>query len=211
MTQVTAEGLFLVLLCCLYWACRDRRRHLQSRIGRQAFRNTYEVGRNIFFMLRKNRLRLTGDTSVLNRGCILYSFHFGVWESMPCTLKRLGYKVGIIVNRYYKPGGSILARLCDYLLLRWRSAAGVKVFYAENTLGIVRFLKSGGIFGMLVDGNTLHQKEGKARKLATICRVPLVPFAAYRSKGQGILEIGCDLASIIGAKPLDYLWAYRSR
>lgn len=211
MTQVAAEGLFLALLCCLYWVCRDRRRYLQSRIGRKAFRNTYEIGRNIFFMLRRNGLRLTGDTSILDRGCILYSFHFGVWESMPSTLKRLGYRVGIIVNRYYQPGGSILARLGDHLLLRWRSAPGVKVFYADDTLGIVRFLMSGGIFGMLVDGNTLRQKEGKARKLAAICRVPLVPFAAYRCQGQGILEIGCDLANIIGARPLDYLWAYRSR
>jgi len=156
-------------------------------------------------------LMLLGDTSVLSGGCILYSFHFGIWELMPFTLRQLGYRIGIIVNRYQESSGSILARVSDYLLLRWRSAAGVRVFYADNVLETVRFLKSGGVFGMLVDGNTFFQKHSKAKKLARVCGVPLVPFAAYRDKHRGVLNIGCDLTGMVGARPLDYVWAYRSR
>lgn len=209
--QIVAEGLFVALFSLLYWAWGDRRRRLKKRIGRAAFRNAYEMGRNAYFMIRGKDLQLTGATNVLDRGCVLYSYHFGVWESMPRALRRAGYRVGIIANRYHGPGGPRRARIGDYLLRRWRSASGVRVFYAENVLEIARFLKSGGIFGMLVDGNTFHQKEGKARRLAALCRVPLVPFAAYRARGQGTLEIGCDLARLIEARPLDYLWAYRSR
>lgn len=209
--QIVAEGLFVALFSFLYWAWGDRRRHIKNRIGRRAFRNVYEMGRNAFFMLRRADLRLTGATDVLERGCILYSYHLGVWESMPRALRRAGYRVGIVANRYHRPGGSWRTRLGDYLLRRWRSASGVRVFYAENALAISRFVKSGGIFGMLVDGNTFHQKEDKARRLAALCRVPLVPFAAYRLRDRGILEIGCDLARFVEARPLDYLWAYRSR
>jgi hypothetical protein len=208
---ILAECVLLCLTCCLYWVCRDRRRYLKNRVGKEAFRNTYHVGRNIFFMLRRRELALLGDTSILNGGCILYSFHFGVWELMPYTLRQLGYKIGIIVNSYGEPGGSIPARLSDYLLHRWRSAAGVRVFYADHVLEIVRFLKSGGVFGILVDGNTLFQKHEKVKKLARICGVPLVPFAAYRDKHRGVLSIGCDLTGMVGARPLDYVWAYRSR
>ena len=152
-----------------------------------------------------------GDTSVLNGGCILYSFHFGIWELMPYTLGRLGYRTGVVVNRYGGPSTSVLARVSDRLLLRWRAAAGARVFYADNILGIVRFIKSGGVFGMLVDGNTFFQKHGKAKKLAAVCRVPLIPFAAYRHRYEGVLQIGCDLPAMVSARPLDYLWAYRSR
>jgi hypothetical protein len=208
---IVAEGIILCVMCCLYWICRDRRRHLKKRVGKQAFRNAFQMGRNLSFMLRRRELTLRGDTGVLNGGCILYSFHFGVWELMPHTLRQLGYRIGVIVNRYGESSGSFLARVSDYLLFRWRAATGTRIFYEDDVLEIVRFLKSGGVFGVLVDGNTFFQKHGKARKLAEICGVPLVPFAAYRHHCQGVLHIDCDLPAVVRARPLDYVWAYKSR
>jgi len=162
-------------------------------------------------MLGRRELQVIGDLGVLNTGCVLYSFHFGVWELMPLALSRLGYRIGILVNRYHTGKGSIGNRLLDALLRRWRSVHGIRVFYKENVIEIVRFLRSGGIFGMLVDGNTFFQKYEKAKKLAALCRVPAVPFAAYRHKDRGFLNLGCDIAALVEVMPFDYVWFYKSR
>ena len=76
---------------------------------------------------------------------------------------------------------------------------------------IIKFIKTGGLLGILVDGNSFYAKYGKAQKLAHLCNVPTVPFAAYRQNGVGILEIGCNLTNMVKQRPLDYLWAYKSR
>ena len=209
--HLLVEGILLALIWALYWLCGDRRRYLRRRIGSNAFKNVYRIGRNVSFMLRRQNLNVTGDLALLKGGGILYSFHFGVWELMPSCLSRMGYKVGIITNRYSADDRSMKARILDYLLRKWRSIYGVRVFHKENTLEISRFLRSGGLFGMLVDGNTLFQKYDRALKLAQICRVPLVPFAAYRQNGRAILSIGCDIPALVKAFPLEYVWFYRSR
>jgi lauroyl/myristoyl acyltransferase len=205
------ECALLAALWVLYWTCHDRRRYLQQRIGEQAFKNVYQVGRNVCFMLRRKELQIQGDLRPLDGGCVLYSFHFGVWELMPFTLNKLGYRIGILVNKYRAEDGSVRTGIMDFLLRRWRAMNGVKVFYRENVLGIVRFLRAGGVFGMLVDGNDFFQKYDKASKLAKLGGVPLVPFAAYRRVGGGRLHIGCDIPVLIRAMPLDYVWFYRSR
>jgi lauroyl/myristoyl acyltransferase len=202
---------FLLCVLCLYWMCRDRRRYLRNRVGEEAFRNVYRVARNVFYMLRRNDLELTGNAGALRRGCVLYSFHFGVWELMPYALRNRGFKIGVVVNKYQRDDKSNLARMIDSTLKKWRAVNGVRVFYSENVMGIVRFIKSGGIFGMLVDGNTFYQKYAKAKKLARVCGVPLVPFAAYRTGNRGVLNIGCDLPGLVQDMPLEYMWFYRSR
>ncbi len=206
-----AESLFLSLVCCLYWIYGDRRRYLKKRVGKQAFRNAYRVARNIFFMLKRGDLELSGNIGVLKGGCVLYSFHFGIWELMPHALRKMGFRIGVIVNGYHGENRSFLARCADTLLKRWRSVNGVRIFYSENVLEIVRFIRSGGIFGVLVDGNTLFQKHEKARRLAQLCEVPLVPFAAYRLGNRGVLRIDCNLVGLVQTMPLDYMWFYKSR
>jgi lauroyl/myristoyl acyltransferase len=205
------ECIFLTTLWVLYWVCHNRRRYLRQRIGNQAFKNVYRVGRNVCFMLRRKELQVGGDLRVLSKGCILYSFHFGVWELMPFTLSKLGYRIGVLVNSYRTTDSSVRTRILDFMLRQWRSMNGIRVFYKENALEIVRFLQSGGVFGMLVDGNTFFQKHDKARKLAELCQVPLIPFAAYRQREKGFLRIGCDIPALVKAMPLDYVWFYKSR
>jgi lauroyl/myristoyl acyltransferase len=205
------ECIFLTTLWVLYWVCHNRRRYLRQRIGNQAFKNVYRVGRNVCFMLRRKELQVGGDLRVLSKGCILYSFHFGVWELMPFTLSKLGYRIGVLVNSYRTTDSSVRTRILDFMLRQWRSMNGIRVFYKENALEIVRFLQSGGVFGMLVDGNTFFQKHDKARKLAELCQVPLIPFAAYRQREKGFLRIGCDIPALVRTMPLDYVWFYKSR
>jgi hypothetical protein len=130
---------------------------------------------------------------------------------MPRTLDALGYRIGVIVNRYASNKRGWITRFADSILFRYRSVGKVFVFYRDETLKIVRFLKSGGILGVLVDGDSLYAKHPPVMKLSRVSHAPLVPFAAYTRKGQGILHIGCDLEILVKEQPLDYVWFYKSR
>ncbi len=209
--QILSEGCMLLTAFLLYWCSKDRRRYLKRRVGAKASLNVYQTARNMSFMLMKKDLQIEGDTSILQNGAILYSFHFGVWELMPRALKRLGYDLGVVVNRYSGAGKNFAAQFFDRFLYRFRSAGGIKVFYKEETMKIVRFVKNGGLLGMLVDGNTFYSKFEKAQKLSRLNNLPLVPFAAYRKNGTGVLKIDCDLEKLVKESPLDYMWFYRSR
>jgi lauroyl/myristoyl acyltransferase len=129
---------------------------------------------------------------------------------VPETLSKLGYKIGVVVNRYQN-NMHYLGRCLDKLLHNFRSRNDVKVFYKDDVFSIVRFVKAGGVLGMLVDGNTFYKKFKNAHKLSRLCRVPLVPFAAYRHNGKGILELDCNLEKLVRIRPLDYVWFYKSR
>jgi hypothetical protein len=87
----------------------------------------------------------------------------------------------------------------------------VKIFYKEDVMKIVEFIRKGGLCGVLVDGNTLYSKLEKIKRFSRLCNVPLIPFAAFRENGKGILELGCNLDDMIKRRPLDYLWFYKSR
>lgn len=206
-----SEAFVLLSLFLLYWWNRERRRYFRERIGSGYFRNLYNVGRNVGFMLRKGRLKIKGRVDDIQRGSILYSFHFGVWESMPRALRRLGYNVGVVVNRYSSDRKNFFTRAVDRFLYRFRSACGVKIFYRDDAARIVKFLKDGGVLGILVDGNNFYSKFSRVEKLSRICNAPLIPFAAYRKNGSGILEIGCDLDRLVKEHPFDYVWFYKSR
>lgn len=209
--RTLVDACVLALVFTLYWCNRQRRQYLKKRIGPMALPNVYKVARNIGYMLSKKRLDIYGDRIRLRPGCILFSFHYGVWELMPRTLDALGYRIGVIVNRYASSKTSWITRLADSMLYRYRSVGKVLVFYRDETLEIVRFLKTGGILGVLVDGDSLYAKHPLVMKLSRVSNSPLVPFAAYTRKGRGILHIGCDLETLVRDQPLDYVWFYKSR
>jgi len=209
--HIFSEACVLLIVFTLYWCCGERRRYLKRRIGAHALFNVYQIARNVSFMLTRNDLKIKDDTNILLRGGILFSFHFGIWELMPQTLKKLGFDLGVVVNKYSDNRHFSVAKLFDRLLYRFRSRGGVKVFYRDDTMRMVRFLKRGGVIGILVDGNDFYSKFRKVQKLSSACHVPLVPFAAYRQNGEGILKIGCKLEKILAERPYDYMWFYRSR
>lgn len=206
------ESLVFSLLFILYWLNRKRRKFFRKRIGRKTLFNLYRVARNISFMLKTSDLHhIEGDLRLLKKGGVLYSFHFGTWELMPRALMKLGYNLGVVVNRYSVDNKKFFTQLIDKFLYQLRSRKGIKVFYKEDTIKIVRFLNNGGLFGMLVDGNTFYAKFNKAKRLAKLCGTPLIPFAAYQENGKGILKLNCNLKNFIRKRPYDYMWFYKSR
>lgn len=205
------EACVLLLLIILYWHRGEHRRYYLERIGRSSQINLWNIARNFAYMLSRRPVRLDGKVSRIQPGCILYSIHYGIWELMPDPLLRRGYRVGVIVNRYQQESKNLLAYLSDRFLSWYRTRKGVQVFDKQDSMRIVRFLKRGGVLGVLVDGNRFLSKFDKIKKLSELCHVPMVPFAAYRSNGSGIIDIGCDLVHLVQHKPFDYLWFYRSR
>jgi hypothetical protein len=209
--RTLVDACVLVVVFVLYWCSRQRRQYLKKRIGALALSNVYRVARNVGYMLSKKTLFVQGHRIRLQPGSILFSLHYGVWELMPRTLDAMGYRVGIIVNRYTGDSMNMIARLADALLYRYRSVGRVLVFYKDETLKIVRFLKNGGIIGVLVDGDSLYAKHPLIVRLSRVSHAPLVPFAAYTKNGSGILHIGCDLDMLVKNQPMDYVWFYKSR
>jgi lauroyl/myristoyl acyltransferase len=193
-----------------YWLLRGRRMRLKQRTGRTAFYNLYRMGRNLACMLGADAVLLRGDPEPLSQGGILYSFHFGAWELMPRVLGRLGYDLGIIANRYGDRQG-LLGRAVDRFLRWFRTRPNVRVFHPGDGLKIARFIRKGGLFGVLVDGNTFFGKFARVQKLSRLCGAPLIPFAVYQDRGRAVLELNCDLDRLVRERPFDYLWAYRSR
>lgn len=196
----TAVGLALVH--GYYWLWRERRVRYQQRCPGQAARALFRLGRNVGAMLARVPLDIRGSLPPAG-GAVLYSVHLGVWEAAPEALAARGRRVGIVVNRY----GHVL----DTLLDRWRGAAGIRIFSRGEALAMVRFLQSGGVIAMLVDGNRLDAKLPAARRLARIARCPLMPFAARLEGARGVLALNVDLDKLMGEHAHDYLWFYRSR
>jgi lauroyl/myristoyl acyltransferase len=205
------EAFALFMAFVLYWMNGPRRRYLKRRIGKQSVKNVYRVARNVGYMLCRPDVELHGFNKNLTQGAILYSFHFGIWETMPRAIRKLGCDIGVLVNKYTEASSSVFSYYIDRLLEYFRANGGVSVFTRYDTIKIVQFLKRGGILGVLVDGNDFYAKFPKIQKLGKICDVPLVPFAAYRRHGRSVVEIGCDLDQLIADQPLDYVWFYRSR
>ncbi len=201
------EPVLILALFGWFWLCRRRRIVWKRRAGPLTYRNLMKLARNAAFMLSGSDLLVRGDLPPRDRGAIIYSIHFGVWELVPRTLSGYGYRLGILTNRYPKAWGSAVNRL----LLRFRSGGGIRIFYPDDVRPIVEFLRAGGLFAVLVDGNDLYSKFEPIRKLSRLCAVPLIPFAAYQDRGRGLVRIGSDLDRLVRDRPCDYLWAYRSR
>ncbi len=208
MIEFFAEAGIILLATIWYWFDTDRRRYLRKRVGRMAFRNVYHVARNMHYMIFRRAVRICYHRPLPEQGSILYSWHFGVWELMPGALANRDNRLGIVVNRYE---GSRFARLLDRFLVNWRSTGNVQIFSTNDAAKIIGFLRSRGILGVLVDGNKPYSRYETVQRLSRIARVPMIPFAAYRDRGDACLEIGCDLEELIERRPMDYMWFYRSR
>lgn len=204
------ELIIFFILVFLYWFCHKRRRYYKKRFKGNVWHHLRRTAKNIAFMLKPHgNYRIEGKMESLRDGAILYSFHFGIWELMPKILVRNGYRVGIIVNRYGDNRKTL--KLIDDILWHIRSKEGVKVYYKEQINEIVKFLKCKGIFCALVDGNTFYAKYNKVAKLASLCKVNLIPFGMYHKNGIPTLLIGCNLIELLKENPYDYWWFYKSR
>uniref|UniRef100_A0A7V0Z4E2 Lipid A biosynthesis acyltransferase n=1 Tax=candidate division WOR-3 bacterium TaxID=2052148 RepID=A0A7V0Z4E2_UNCW3 len=201
------------MLIIIYWLNNARRVWFKKRLGRDIQLSLKTIAQNIAIMLKpQNNFKLAGRIESLKNGAILYSVHFGVWELMPKILKNfLNKKVGILVDRYTDNNPILIGKIMDRLLYLIRSKNNTIIFYPDEVFKITKFIKDGGIFSALVDGDKIFARLPKMEKLARICNIPLIPFAVYYEKGNTVMEIGCDLDKIISQKPYDYWWFYKSR
>ena len=185
----------------------------KKRLGKDIQLSLKTIAQNISLMLKpQNNFKLAGRIESLKNGAILYSVHFGVWELMPQILKKfLNKKVGILVDRYTDNNPFLIGKIMDKLLYLIRSKNNTIIFYPDEVFKIMKFIKDGGIFSALVDGDKIFAKLPKMEKLASICNIPLIPFAVYYEKENTVMEIGCDLSKILSQKPYDYWWFYKSR
>ncbi|MEO0127087.1 MAG: hypothetical protein ABIL44_04990 [candidate division WOR-3 bacterium] len=207
------KTLIFLTLVNMYWLNTARRMRIKKRLGKNIQLSLKTIAQNLSLMIApEKKFRLEGRIESLKNGAILYSIHFGIWELMPQILKNfLNKKVGILVERYTDNNPPLIGKIMDRIFYLMRSKNDVIIFYPDEVFKITRFIKEGGIFSALVDGNKIFAKLPKIEKLARICNIPLIPFAVYYEKGDTVMEIGCDLNKIVTKRPYDYWWFYKSR
>jgi KDO2-lipid IV(A) lauroyltransferase len=166
----------------------------RDRIGRESFTN---LGRSAFETARgdASRVQLAPEDEALlrgalagGRGVVVATGHIGAWELFARRIAALGIPCGTVAKEAHDP------RLTQ-LLKDAREKAGVKVFWRGAPLSareILRFLKSGGLLGILIDQDT---------KVAGHF-VPFFGRAAFTPRAAG------DLAAHLGA-PMIFGCAHR--
>jgi len=128
----------------------------RDRIGRASFAN---LGRSAFETARgdASQVQLPPEDEALlrrahaqGRGVVVVTGHIGAWELFARRIAALGLPCGTVAKEAQDP------RLTK-LLLDARANAGVKVFWRGAPLSareMLRFLKSGGVLGILIDQDT---------------------------------------------------------
>lgn len=132
----------------------------RDAIGRKSFAN---LGRAAAETALAHKLHITEtvalsaeDEALLRaaqaqgKGVVLVSCHVGSWELFARRIAALGLRSGTVAKEAHDP------RLTA-LLERARAEAGVKVFWRGEGFSareLLRFLKSGGMLGILIDQDT---------------------------------------------------------
>jgi len=128
----------------------------RDRIGRDSFA---DLGRSALLTARgdASRVELSAEDEALLRaahaagkGVIVVTGHLGAWELFARRIAALGLPCATVAKEAHDPR---LTRL----LQEQRESAGVKVFWRGAPLSareILRFLKAGGLLGILIDQDT---------------------------------------------------------
>jgi len=130
-------------------------------------------------------------------GGIVITGHIGCFEMIPGIVNSLGYKVAVIGRKLYDPR-------VDDLLVRRRESAGIVNLASDiYPRRIIKMIKEGFLFGILMDTNT-RSVEGQTAPLfghetrtisgpitiAYLMKIPVLPMAIYRrDDGTFILRI----------------------
>ncbi|MGQ9464365.1 MAG: hypothetical protein ACUVQ3_06210 [bacterium] len=211
--RTVLEITIFLALTIIYGLNHNRHQYIKKRTDTDVRHNIKKVAQNLVRMIYfDKKFRLIGDLGTIKNGAVLYSIHFGVWELMPQIVNRyINNDIGILVNRYTDNNPFLIGKLMDRFFHYWRSNHNAKVFYPDEVFRIVKFIKNGGIFAVLVDGNGFFSKYKKIEKLARLCQVPLIPFAVYCEAKTTIMKMGCNLEELVRNRPHDYWWFYKSR
>lgn len=171
-------------------------------LGQKVFINS---GRNLADLVRVSRhyddelksvIQIKGiehfDRAYQNgKGVFGVTGHLGNFELLAVFLSKLGYRIGVISR-------PLADNNLNNLIVENRTRAGVANFYAsDNPVGIVKWLKSGGAIGVLIDTDSSRVKGefipvfdrlAKAPVgqsiMAIEMGIPLIPMACIRN-GRG--------------------------
>lgn len=211
--RIFLKTLIYLFLLNIYWLNTARRVYLKKRLNKNLNSSIKTTAHNLSLMMYPDKnYKIKGRTEILKGGAILYSLHFGTWELMPEILqKALNKKTGILVNRYTDNNPLLIGKIMDKIFYLWRKRYNAEIFYPEEVFKIKKFIKEGGIFSVLVDGDGIYSKYEKIKRLASLCNAPLISFAVYYDRNNYVMEIGCDFDRLIAKRPYDYWWFYKSR
>ncbi len=212
-----SEALLILTSFTLYMLLPDRRRKAVTRIRTQNLpenvlaRSIFQFGRNLSFMLKG---RLDAEVvdkeklGILKSGGIAVSYHFGPWEALPKVLSRMGFQMGVVTNYYNTP-------VVDQFLYKFRTPYNIEIFYVDGPeseiFRMIKFIKSGGIVGALIDGETYNQKFEGLERLSRKFKLPIIPIGGYLKNGKLRVKVDTDLNKLVRYSPENYFWFYSSR
>ncbi|RKX69914.1 hypothetical protein DRP53_06690 [candidate division WOR-3 bacterium] len=190
------------LTISLYYLLTHRRRIMIRRLkysglpARLGLRIAYRFGRNLALMSRPRPVVVNGGDFA---GTIGVSVHFGPWELIGNALAQK-VRFGVIARRY---DGDL-----HHWLRNFRRRLGVETFYPDELLKIRDFLRSGGMIGMMVDGDSLTSRWENARRLATLFGVEVKKGAVVPHRNRIYLLSGVDFHQLVRSYPEHYAWFY---
>jgi len=203
--EFLATSISLSTVYLLYLILRERKKVMTHKLKKHGLnprlrsRIIYQFSRNLILMSRPRKVELIGSDDLA--GTLGVSIHFGPWELIGPALVQRGIKFGAITRSY---GDGI-----DTFLKIFRSGLGIKTFYSFEMLKIKKFLKGGGMVGMMMDGNTLWARLEKARRLASVLKVKLRSGIILPINGQIYLITGdINFEEVVREYPEHYAWFY---
>jgi KDO2-lipid IV(A) lauroyltransferase len=166
------------------------------KIGQRFFINS---GRNIADMLRFEKhfdSEISGLITVeglehfdraykRGKGVFGITGHLGNWELLAVYLAKLGYKIGVISR-------PLADNNLNKLLVTNRAKLGITNFYASDSpIGVVKWLKSGGAVGVLIDTDSSRVKGEFIPVFDRLAKVPVGQTVIAVELGAALIPMAC--------------------
>jgi len=119
------------------------------------------------------------------KGVFGVTAHLGNFELLAVFFSKMGYKIGVISRPLADN------KLNDFLVKN-REKMGITNFYAsENPIGVVRWLKSGGAVGVLLDTDSKRAKGEFIPVFQRMAKVPVGQSIIAQRLGAAMIPMAC--------------------
>jgi len=165
-------------------------------LGQRFFINS---GRNIADMLRFQKYYVEEISALIEvegiehfdrayqkgKGVFGITAHLGNFELLAVFLAGRGYKIGVISR-------PLADNKLNELLVKNREKLGITNFYASDyPLGVVRWLKSGGAVGVLIDTDSSRVKGIYLPVFNRLSKVPVGQSLIAKRLGTALIPMAC--------------------
>lgn len=111
--------------------------------------------------------------------------HLGNFELLAVYLAKLGYRIGAISR-------PLADNKLNELLVKHREKMGITNFYASNSpMGVVKWLKSGGAVGVLIDTDSNRTKGEFIPTFHRLAKVPVGQTVIAIRLGAALVPMAC--------------------